>query len=132
MHALTYPAQFTESCRVIHLGRLNVHTDATVLTTSVGKGITWTREAAGLYRATLTTQYTGVAPSGGIPMLAFVQLVRSATTSAVKAVEIANQTVSNGYIEIRTLDAAGAAVDETTTAFAVNLFVIHANTTQAI
>lgn len=132
MHALTYPAQFTESCRVFHLGRVNVHTDASVLTTSVGKGITWTREAAGVYRATLSTQYTGVAPSGGIPMLAFIQLVRPDASSTVKAAEVINNTVSNGYIEIRTLDAAGAAVDEATAAFSINLFIAHANTTQAI
>jgi len=132
MHALTYPAQYTESCRVVHLGRLDIHTDASVLTTSVGKGITWTKQATGLYRGTLSTQYTGVAPSGGIPMLVFTQVVKAAASKI--EVELANQTVSNGYFEIRTVDgdAVGRAAADTAAAISVNVFIVHANTTQAI
>lgn len=129
---LQWPVKAFESELIVHRSRLDIHTDASVLTTSVGEGITWTKTATGVYKGTLLAKYTGCAPTSGLGMTVDVTLVRSATNAAVKAVEVISQTVSNGYIEIRTLDAAGAAVDNTTTAVSVNVTIKHHNTTNRL
>lgn len=128
-YPLTFPVAATEQSRILHLGRLDLHTDASVLSTSVGKGITWAKQSTGVYRGTLSAQYTGQAPTNGIPMLIFLQVVK-ASASKIE-VELANQTVSNGYFEIRTVDgdAVGRAAADTAEAISVNVFAVHCNTT---
>lgn len=121
-----YPdSKDTETGLVYQRAYLALASDASVTAASCfGRGITFTKEATGLYRGTLDGGWVGLAPTGSQGMSVSAVLVKAA--AAALFVEVVNQDVANGYFEIRTVNGSGVATD-TAAAIGVNISIVHKN-----
>lgn len=104
---------------------LAIAADASVTTASCfGRGITFTKEATGVYRGTFDAGWVGLAPTGSQGMSVGLSEVKP-TAAAIWA-EVINEDVANGYFEIRTVNGSGVAAD-TAVAMGVNIDIVHKN-----
>lgn len=121
-----YPdSKDTETGLVYQRAYLALASDASVTAASCfGRGITFTKEATGLYRGTLDGGWVGLAPTGSQGMS--ITLAEVKPTAAAIWAEVINQDVANGYFEIRTVNGSGVATD-TAAAIGVNISIVHKN-----